>query len=402
MPRSMHKLTARKVATTKNSGRYSDGAGLYLRVDRSGNKRWVFRYTPQPNAAPREMGLGSAHTGGVSLASARILAQAARTTLQHGDDPLAVKERIRSEKLKAVTFGTFADQFVELQATNFRNPKHIAHWKMTLTTYAKPIRAMSLDAITTDDILHILQPMWQTKPETAHRLRGRIERILNAAKARGLRSGENPATWRGHLELLLPKRVKLQRGHFAAMAYQDVPQFIKQLRTQKGTAARALEFLILGACRSSEVRYLEWSELDLGNKIWTVPSHRMKAGREHRVPITARMNELLEDMKVLHPERDYVFTGPIKHNPFSDAALSAVLKRMKITNCTVHGFRSSFRDWVGDATDFPREIAETALAHLVGSATERAYRRGDAFEKRQLLMHAWEKHCGTLPAQGKA
>jgi len=398
----MNNLTARKVATITHSRRYSDGAGLYLRVDHSCNKRWVFRYTPQPSAAPREMGLGSAHSGGVSLASARILAQAARDTLQRGDDPLAVKECIRSEKLEAVTFGIFADQFVEQQAANFRNLKHVAHWKMTLTVYAAPIRKMSLDAITTDDILHILQPMWQTKPETAHRLRGRIERVLNAAKARGLRSGENPAAWRGHLELLLPKRVKLQRGHFAAMPYQDVPEFIEQLRTQKGTAARALEFLILGACRSGEVRYIEWSELDLENGVWTLPSHRMKAGRQHRVPITKRMNELLEGMKALHPKNEYVFTGPVKHNPFSDAALSAVLKRMKITNCTVHGFRSSFRDWVGDATDFPREIAETALAHVVGDATEQAYRRGDAFEKRQVLMQAWGKHCGTVPSPRNA
>jgi len=392
MARSMHKLTARKVATVKDAGRYSDGDGLYLRVGRSNDKRWVFRYTSPSSTTSREMGLGSARNGMVSLGEARALALKARETLQSGYDPLEQRSRARSKQQKMPTFGEFSDQFVDEQVTAFRNAKHIAQWRMTLREYAAPIRQKQVDAITTEDILGILQPMWRTKPETADRLRGRIERVLNAAKALGLRSGENPAAWRGHLELLLPKREKLTRGHFAAMPYGDVPQFIQHLRTQKGTAARALEFLILSACRSGEVRQMQWCELDLQNGIWTIPAPRMKTCREHRVPITNRMNELLTDAQEQDYKTEYVFVGPVKKNPFSDFALSAVLKRMKIANCTVHGFRSSFRDWAGDMTDTPREVAEAALAHAVGDATERAYRRGSAFEKRQVLMQAWERH----------
>lgn len=394
MARSMHKLTARKVATVKDAGRYSDGDGLYLRVGRSNDKRWVFRYTSPSNKKPREMGLGSARNGMISLGEARALALKARETLQSGQDPLEQRSLALS-KQKTPTFGEFSDQFVDEQVTAFRNAKHIAQWRMTLKEYAAPIRSKKLDAITTEDILGILQPMWQRTPETANRLRGRIERVLNAAKARGLRSGENPAAWRGHLELLLPKREKLTRGHFAAMPYQNVPEFMQRLRTQKGTIARALEFVILSACRSGEVRKLQWCELDLENGVWTIPAVRMKAGREHRVPLTNRMHELLAEMQEQNCSTGYVFVGAVKHNPFSDAALSAVLKRMEVSNCIVHGFRSSFRDWAGDMTDAPREVAEAALAHVVGDATERAYRRGDAFEKRKDLMDAWWTYCSS-------
>ncbi|MBD1549781.1 site-specific integrase [Roseibium aggregatum] len=266
---------------------------------------------------------------------------------------------------------------------------------ITETRNAAPIRKKALDEIDTNDILGILEPLWQTKPETAHRLRGRIERVLNAAKVKGLRSGENPAAWRGHLELLLPKRAKLTRGHFAALPYTDIPAFIRDLKRREGLAARALEFLILGACRSGEVRHLQWSELDMNAKIWTVPKERMKAGRPHRVPLTDRMIAILREIEQMKLNEQYVFVGPNKHRPFSDAALGVVLKRMKIENCTVHGFRSSFRDWAGDNTSFPREVAEAALAHMVGDATERAYRRGDAFSKRRNLMEDWGEFCGV-------
>lgn len=400
MTRSMHKLTARTVATVKDAGRYSDGDGLYLRVGRSNDKRWVFRYTSPSSKKPREMGLGSARTGMVSLGEARALALKARETLQSGQDPLEQRSLALRKQQKTPTFGEFSDQFVDEQVTAFRNAKHIAQWRMTLREYAAPIRQKQLDAITTEDILSILQPIWRTKSETADRLRGRIERVLNAAKARGLRSGENPAAWRGHLELILPKREKLTRGHFAAMPYGDVPKFMQNLRVQKGTAARALEFLILSACRSGEVRQMQWCELDLQNDIWNIPAARMKMGREHRVPITERMNELLTEAQEQDCKTDYVFVGPVKQNPFSDAALSAVLKRMEVANCTVHGFRSSFRDWAGDMTDAPREVAEAALAHVVGDATERAYRRGDAFEKRSDLMKLWSGYCDSDGAFG--
>ena len=264
---------------------------------------------------------------------------------------------------------------------------------MTLTKYAAPIRDKPLPEITTEDILGILEPIWLTRSETASRLRGRIERVLNAAKAKGLRTGENPAAWRGHLDSLLPKRQKLTRGHHAAMPYQDVPIFIEKLQRQPGLTARAFEFLILSASRSGEVRYLQWSEIDQQGRVWTIPGERMKAGRSHRVPLTDQMIAILSDMRQQQLNDQYVFVGPNKHRPFSDAALSAVLKRMQVTNATVHGFRSSFRDWAGDTTDFPREVAEAALAHVVGDATERAHRRGDAFEKRRALMQVWAEYC---------
>lgn len=388
MSRTIHKLSARKVDTAKKAGRYGDGAGLYLRVTSSGSKRWVFRYTPSKDANAREMGLGSAGKGAVSLAEARELAHEARKGLQQGRDPIQTKRIEHSGGVPL--FGPFADEFTESQAANFRNAKHIAQWKMTLTVYAAPIREKRVDEITTEDILNILQPMWQTKNETANRLRGRIERVLNAAKARGLRSGENPAAWRGHLELLLPKRTKLQRGHHAALDYKLLPDFIQDLHKRESMAALALEFLILAACRSGEVRNMEWTDLDLENRVWTIPAHKMKAAKEHRVPITDRMLAIIEKAHPFSQDSIFVFPTRSGNTPLSDAALGAVLKRMEVTNATVHGFRSSFRDWAGDATDYPREVAETALAHVVGDATERAYRRRDAFEKRVALMSDWE------------
>ena len=392
MARGIHKLTARTVATMKKAGRYSDGGGLYLRVSSSGQKKWVLRYTPAAGSKTREMGLGSAASGGVSLQRARELAQAARERLRDGQDPLTAKQAGQAQ-LQNPTFGVFSDQYVAAQAASFRNDKHIAQWRMTLLKYAKPIREKQLSEITTEDILSILEPMWLETPETASRLRGRIERVLDAAKAKGLRTGENPAAWRGHLQLLLPGRKKLSRGHHAAMPYRQIPSFMEQLGTRVGLASRALEFLILGACRSGEVRLMEWSEIDWDEAIWTIPGPRMKAGRPHRVPLTDPMLVILKDVQRIGLSDRFVFVGPNKHQPFSDMALSAVLKRMNVENCTVHGFRSSFRDWAGDATDFPREVAEAALAHVVGDVTERAYRRGDAFEKRRGLIEAWAQYC---------
>lgn len=396
MARSIHKLSARQIETVKKPGRYSDGAGLYLRVAGNGAKRWVFRFTASKGAAPREMGLGSAGKEAVSLAEARELAHDARREVQQGNDPITAKRLEHSGGIPK--FGSFADEFLEGQAVSFRNDKHIAQWKMTLTVYAAPIREKRVDEITTEDILGILQPIWQTKNETANRLRGRIERVLNAAKARGLRSGENPAAWRGHLELLLPKRQKLQRGHHAAMEYKDMPEFIKQLRLSVGLAARALEFLILAACRSGEVRNLEWSELDMENGVWTIPAEKMKAGKQHRIPLTDQMIEIVGIAETFKQDGVYVFPGLSGKKPMTDSALSAVLKRMELTNVTVHGFRSSFRDWAGDATDHPRELAEAALAHVVGDSSERAYRRRDALEKRTVLMQDWADFCCHLEA----
>jgi len=344
---------------------------------------------PCPRCKPREMGLGSATA--VSLAQARIMAQQARNDLSEGTDPIRQRQsNTQTDEGYIPTFGEFADEFVESQTKNFRNDKHIAQWKMTLTKYAKPIRRKQLDEITTDDVLSILKPLWYTKHETANRLRGRIERVLNAAKARGLRSGENPAQWRGHLELLLPKQNNLQRGHFKAMDYKDVPTFMAELRTREGMATLALEFLILAAARSGEVRNMEWVDLSIEEQVWTVPAYKMKAGKEHRVPLTSRMLEIVEKVRPFTQDQPIVFSTR-NGTAMSDAAMSSVLKRMEVTNATVHGFRSSFRDWAGDMTDYPREVAEEALAHTVGNATERAYRRSDAFRKRVEMMREWEE-----------
>jgi integrase len=262
---------------------------------------------------------------------------------------------------------------------------------MTLTKYAAPLRDKPLDAIQTDDVLSVLTPLWQTKNETASRLRGRIERVLDAARAKGLRSGENPARWRGHLDHLLPKRQKLSRGHHAALPYADVPELVADLRNREGAAALALEFLILTAARSGEVLGAKWNEIDRDAKVWTVPAERMKAGREHRVPLTQRALQILATVEQVRTG-DYVFPGQRHGRPLSVMSMEMLLRRMKV-DVTVHGFRSSFRDWAGECTSFPREIAEAALAHTVGDETERAYRRGDALEKRRKLMAAWASFC---------
>jgi integrase len=250
---------------------------------------------------------------------------------------------------------------------------------------------MPVNMIETEEVLRVLKPVWEKIPETASRLRGRIERVLDAARAKGLRSGENPARWRGHLDMLLSPRQKLTRGHHAAMPYAELPAFIARIRDRDGVAARALEFVILTAARSGEVLGLRWSEIDLQNRIWTVPATRIKAGREHRVPLSPSAITILEAMRVGRVS-DHVFPGYRPERPLGDMALHMVLKRMEIPY-TVHGFRSTFRDWCGEATNFPREVAEAALAHVVGDQTERAYRRGDALEKRRKLMDSWAGFC---------
>jgi integrase len=260
-----------------------------------------------------------------------------------------------------------------------------------LTTYAGPIRSKRLDEITREDIVLLLRPIWLTKNETASRLRGRIEAVLDAAKAEGFRTGENPAAWKGNLEHSLPAAPKLMRGHHAAMPYRAVPGFVQALRRRDATAARALEFLVLTAARTGEVLGLTWDEVDFERALWKVPPARMKAGREHRVPLSERAIDILRQMEDLRSgTSDYVFQGR-RGRPLSGMAMQMLLRRMNLNDVTVHGFRSSFRDWVSEETDFPRELAEAALAHVVGDATERAYRRGDALERRRELMEAWSR-----------
>lgn len=299
------------------------------------------------------------------------------------------------------TFGEFADGYVAEIAAGFSNPKHRAQWVMTLSnSYCASIRGTLIDEVSTDNIVAILRPIWLTKSETASRLRGRIEQVLSAAKALGLRSGDNPALWRGHLDVLLPKRPKLTRGHHKAKPYAEVPALMERLGKLTGISTFALRFTILTAARSGEVLGATWREIDLEAAVWTVPKQRMKMGREHRVPLSPAAVEVLGSVEPLRPENDdgsaFVFPGQKPGRPFSVMALTMVMRRLKV-DATVHGFRSAFRDWCAEETNHSREVAEQALAHVVGDATERAYRRGDALEKRRALMAEWAAFCGAGP-----
>jgi integrase len=376
-------LNARKVETAK-PGKYADGANLYLVVSKTGARKWVLRFTSR--GKPKEMGLGSAAS--VPLADARDRAAAARRKISQGINPIEVRKRDSGTP----TFGEVADDVCQSLLEGFRNEKHKAQWKSTLTSYAGPLRAKPVDTIGTEDVLAVLKPIWTVKPETASRVRGRIEKVLDAAKAKGFRDGENPARWRGHLDHLLPRRSKLARGHHAAMPYEAVAGFIEKLRKREATAALALELCILTAARSGEILGMQWSEIDFDKDVWTVPANRMKAGREHRVPLPPRAVAILRRLEEVK-EGEFVFPGQARDKPLSNMAMEMILRRMNIQDATVHGFRSSFRDWAGNVSDFPREVVETALSHVVGDKAEQAYRRGDALEKRRKLMEAWSAYC---------
>jgi integrase len=391
MARNINRLNARAIATKKEFGRHADGGGLYLSISPNGGRRWVFLY--RWHGKPTEIGLGSARD--VPLARARELAGEARARLAEKINPKGARK-----PAKGATFGECADRVIEAMRPNWRNPKHAAQWEMTLREYAAPLRRLPVDKITTDDVLSVLKPIWSKKHETASRVRGRIERVLDAAKAEGLRSGENPARWRGHLDQLLPKRKRLQRGHHAAMPYDDVPAFMVNLRDRGATSGEALELTILTAARTSETLLAKKTELDIERAIWTVPPDRTKAGREHRVPLSRPALKLVKRALADYPEGDFLFPGQKKGKPLSGMALEMVLRRMKVEDSTVHGFRSSFRDWASECTNFSNEVCEAALAHVIEDETEAAYRRGDLFEKRRKLMEAWAVYCAA-PRAGK-
>jgi integrase len=387
----INRLTGRSVATLKKPGRHSDGGNLYLAISKNGGRSWTFMYRWRGKQI--ELGFGSARD--VPLARARELARQARAKLAEGISP----KGIRAPTVGA-TFGECADRLIEAMRPSWRNEKHAAQWLMTLQHYAAPLRRLPVGDVGTDDVLSILKPLWSAKPETASRVRGRIERVLDAAKAQGLRTGENPARWRGHLDQLLPRRQRLTRGHHAAMAYADIPAFMSDdLRAREAVAARALEFAILTAARSGEVLGARWEEFDLDRGVWTVPPQRMKAGREHRVPLSGRAIEIVRE---LHEVRsgEHVFPGQSVNKPLSGMALAMVIRRMKIHGVTVHGFRSSFRDWAAECTSFANEVCEAALAHVIENKAEAAYRRGDLFDKRAKLMEAWASYCAK-PTAGK-
>lgn len=384
MSRGRNRLTAMAIKKRKMKGRMIDGAGLILNVTASGSKSWVFRYTPKGGKV-REMGLGGYPA--VSLEKARIKADEFRAMVADGKDP-----KNERDKETGKTFGEAADSFYDAMQARWSNPKSRHQWRKTLGETCKPIRNKPVADIGTEDVLSILQPIWMKTPETASRVRGRIESVLDYAKAKNWRAGENPARWRGHLENTLPRRDKAKSVvHHAAMPYVEIPAFMAGLQVRPALAARALEFLILTATRTSETLGAQWDEVDFNNALWTIPAERMKLRREHVVPLSPRAIEILQP---LYETRytDFVFPGQKHSKPFSNMVLAMLLRRMNVPKATPHGFRSSFRDWAGDETSFPREIAEAALAHAVGGV-EAAYRRGSALEKRRQLMNAWADYC---------
>ena len=390
--RARNKLSARQVATLTKPNVYSDGGGLYLRIRTSG-RSWIFIGTFEGKRI--ELGLGNALD--VTLAKARDRAAEILTMLIDGIDPRAERANAKTpvkEEPKA-TFGKFAMELVDDIEDGFKNPKHRQQWRSTLKSYAQPLFEVPIDQVTTEQILAVLQPIWLSKAETASRLRGRIERVLDAAKVKGLRTGENPARGRGHLDLLLPKRSKAAVKHHPALPFTQIARFMAKLRERPAVAARALEFTILTAARSGEARGMTWGEVDLENKLWTVPAGRMKAQAEHQVPLSDAAMAILHAMHEdnLKPT-DFVFPAP-RGGSLSDMALSQLLKRMEYSHITVHGFRSTFRDWAGEKTQFGREEVEMALAHTVASSVERAYRRGRALEKRRELMAVWAAYCAS-------
>lgn len=379
-------LTAMQVRNLNKPGRYADGNGLYLVVDPSGAKRWLLRVIVQGKR--RDIGLGG--TSLVSLSEAREKALSYRKLARDGGDPLAEK---RKEKREIPTFIKAAEQVHAEHKASWKNKKHGDQWINTLKDYVFPqLGETRVDQIHTPDVLKALGPIWLTKPETARRVRQRIKAVLDWAKAAGFRSGENPVVG---VEKGLPKQ-NGRDSHHEAMPYGQVPAFIKDLRaSDAGEITRlAFEFLILTASRTSEVLQARWNEIDLDQALWTVPAERMKAGRIHRVPLSDRCLAILKRARELGADSSYVFPGRSADKPLSNMVFLMMLRRMKL-DVTAHGFRSSFRDWAAEATHFPREVAEMALAHTIENKVEAAYRRGDLMEKRREMMTAWAEFAGS-------
>jgi len=397
--------TVEKLAKAAMAGLTNDGDGLYFKVGKTGGTSWIFRFKIAGKS--RDMGLGRYPE--VGLAEARDKATEARKLSKAGTDPLAVRDAERetqritrqAEAARAVSFREVASAYIAAHRAGWKNAKHAQQWESTLATYAHPtIGALPPQDVTTGHVLEILQPIWTTKPETASRVRNRIELVLDAAKARNLRQGENPARWRGHLDKLLPKRSKVRvvKSH-AAMAWGELPTFMAELAKQEALSARALELTILTACRTSEILNATWGEIDLNSRTWTIPSERMKAGKAHRVPLSDAAMGMLD--RVPHLEgADYLFPGTKDGKPLSNQAMTMTLRRMGKGHLTVHGFRSTFRDWAAECTPYPREVCELALAHRIADGAEAAYWRSDIFEKRRALMEDWARY--VLPADNTA
>jgi integrase len=378
MTRLANRLTDARVRTSTKRGREPDGAGLYLLVGKGGGKSWIFMFTLAGKR--REMGLGPYPA--ISLAKARLKAAECRTAIAEGRDPLEEKKR------DAVpTFSAAAEQCIASLEKGWRNAHHRRQWRQTIAEYCGPIASKSVNEIDTSDILRVLQPLWQSRYATSSRVRGRIEKILAYSKARGWRSGENPAVWRNHLDSLLPKRQRLTRGHLRAMPYDEVGGFLATVRGIDTISARALELILLTAVRRNEGLGARWSEIDLAKALWTIPKERTKSGKEHTVPLSRQALAVLAELHAIE-HSPFVFPGRPASKQLSGEALRSLLQRLKF-KYTLHGFRSSFSDFCGDLTNFPREVAEQALGHTVGDETERAYRRSSGLQKRAELMQVW-------------
>ncbi len=396
MARAIHRLFS---ATVKNApvGMHPDGGGLYLQVtsapDRTIHRSWIYRY--ETDGRERHMGLGS--LADVGLAAARQKAADARKLRLAGSDPIDTRKASKAALAKAAatttTFDACRDAYIAAHRSGWKNPKHPKQWEYSLAKYASPvIGKISVRDVDTALVMQILEPIWAKKPETASRVRGRIERILDWAKVRGYRDGENPALWRGHLDHLLAPRFKVRSvQHHPALPYTELPAFLKRLRAQKHVGAKALEFTILTAARTAET--IGATTAELGDRMWTIQGNRMKGGREHRVPLSNRAIALVDELAPLRGQGRFLFPGERSNGQLSNMAMLMALDRMGFGNVTVHGFRSTFRDWAAECTNFPSEVVEMALAHVVGNKVEAAYRRGDLFEKRRRLMDAWADYC---------
>ena len=389
--RSLHRLNSLKVNSTVKPGYYGDGGGLYLQISQFGTKSWVFRFTLHKK---REMGLGPVND--ISLKKAREISQECRLLVREGIDPITYrKERRAQAQNKSAAFMTFkecAEKYIRNNQAGWSNPKHAKQWTRTLETYAYPvIGPLPVSTVETTHIMEILEPIWSEKNETAKRVRGRVESILDAARVAKLRTGENPARWKGHLDKLLPASFKVAKViHHPSLPYTEIGNFVAALRAQDNIASSALEFLILTAARTNEVIDATFDEFDLDKGVWIIPADRMKAKREHRVPLSARAIEIVKTMEEKR-QNDHVFPGQ-RGKGLSNMAFLQLRNRMNLTGITVHGFRSTFRDWAAEQTAYPSDVVEMALAHSVGNQVQQAYFRTDLFEKRTALMRDWAKY----------
>jgi len=413
------KLKALTVTRTKEAGRYGDGGGLYLQVTTPTARSWIFRYwigdrdtagEPLRDKSDKvlgrscEMGLGS--TSVVSLEEARDLAAEYRKMRRQGIDPLTAQQVTKAQATvkaaKAKSFAECADDYYKAHRAGWRHPQHAYQWQASIRMFADPvIGPLPVQAIDTALVLKVLQPIWNEKPETANRLRGRLENILDYAKVNGFRAGDNPARWRGHLDKLLPAPSKVRKlVHFKALPYPELPAFMATLRTHESIAAKALQFTILTSARTGEVLGARWSEMNLAENVWTVPPGRMKTQTQHRKPLTTGALAILEEMQSHHSGDDgLVFPGR-NHGRLMAASMLRILARMQRSGLTVHGFRSSFRDWAAERTGYPSPVVELQLAHQVGDKVQQAYLRGDALDKRRRLMADWARFCNTPAAAG--